>query len=138
MTSSLWKAALAEAVGTFTLIFIGAGSIIADQLSGGRVGLVGVALAHGLAIGTMVSATGHLSGGHLNPAVTTGLRWPPERWPVAETMVPMARPWASATPTRPTRPPLSWSAMIDPAPMKMSVNVPTASASAAFQRDDVI
>src|SRR5438876_10692537 len=72
MTSSLWKAALAEAVGTFTLIFIGAGSIIADHLSGGRVGLVGVALAHGLAIGTMVSATGHLSGGHLNPAVTTG------------------------------------------------------------------
>src|SRR5437870_5241824 len=72
MTLSLWKAALAEAVGTFTLIFIGAGSIIADQLSGGRVGLVGVALAHGLAIGTMVSATGHLSGGHLNPAVTTG------------------------------------------------------------------
>jgi len=72
MTSSLWKPALAEAVGTFTLIFIGAGSIIADQLSGGRVGLVGVALAHGLAIGTMVSATGHISGGHLNPAVTTG------------------------------------------------------------------
>src|SRR2546430_10704094 len=72
MTSSLWKAALAEMVGTFTLIFIGAGSIIADQLSGGWVGLVGVALAHGLAIGTMVSATGRLSGGHLNPAVTTG------------------------------------------------------------------
>src|SRR3989441_11888899 len=72
MTSSLWKAALAEMVGTFTLIFIGAGSIIADQLSGGRVGLVGVALAHGLAIGTMVSATGPLSGGHLTPAVTTG------------------------------------------------------------------
>jgi len=59
-------------VGTFALIFIGAGSIIADQLSGGRVGLVGVALAHGLAIATMVSATGHISGGHLNPAVTAG------------------------------------------------------------------
>lgn len=72
MTPSLWKAALAEAVGTFTLIFIGAGSVIADQLSGGRLGLVGVALAHGLAIGTMVSATGHISGGHLNPAVTAG------------------------------------------------------------------
>lgn len=72
MTPSLWRAALAEAVGTFALIFIGAGSIIADQLSGGRVGLVGVALAHGLAIATMVSATGHISGGHLNPAVTAG------------------------------------------------------------------
>src|SRR5947199_10822230 len=72
MTSSLWKPALAEAVGTFTLIFIVAGSIIADQLSGGRVGLVGVALAHGLAISTMVAARGHLFGGHLNPAFTTG------------------------------------------------------------------
>lgn len=72
MPQSLWKAALAEAVGTFTLIFIGAGSILADQLSGGKVGLAGIALAHGLAIATMVSATGHISGGHLNPAVTAG------------------------------------------------------------------
>lgn len=72
MQQSLWKAALAEAVGAFTLIFIGAGSILADQLSGGKVGLAGIALAHGLAIATMVSATGHISGGHLNPAVTAG------------------------------------------------------------------
>jgi MIP family channel proteins len=56
----------AEVVGTFTLIFIGAGSIIV----GGS--LVGVALAHGLAIATMVSAVGHVSGGHFNPAVTVG------------------------------------------------------------------
>jgi MIP family channel proteins len=72
MTPTLGRAALAEAIGTFALVFIGAGSIIADQLSGGRVGLVGVALAHGLAIATLVSATGHISGGHLNPAVTAG------------------------------------------------------------------
>jgi aquaporin Z len=59
----------AEAVGTFTLIFIGAGSIIV--VPGGDGGsLVAVALAHGLAIGTMVSAVGHVSGGHFNPAVT--------------------------------------------------------------------
>jgi len=63
---------MAEAVGTFTLIFIGAGSIIANQLTGGKVGIVGIALAHGLAIATMVAATGHISGGHLNPAVTWG------------------------------------------------------------------
>ncbi len=72
MPQPLGRACLAEAVGTFTLIFIGAGSIIANQLSGGKVGLVGIALAHGLAIATMVAATGHLSGGHLNPAVTWG------------------------------------------------------------------
>lgn len=62
----------AEVVGTFTLIFIGAGSIIATQggVDGGS--LVAVALAHGLAIATMVSAVGHVSGGHFNPAVTVG------------------------------------------------------------------
>ncbi len=72
MPQPVGKACLAEAVGTFALIFIGAGSIIANQLSGGKVGVVGIALAHGLAIATMVAATGHLSGGHLNPAVTGG------------------------------------------------------------------
>src|SRR5471030_952071 len=67
------KALIAEFIGTFTLIFIGVGSIVADYLSGGKVGLTGIALAHGLAIGVMVSATAAISGGHLNPAVTIGL-----------------------------------------------------------------
>src|SRR6478672_3135234 len=76
----------AEFVGTFTLIVIGAGSIMTlDKLllpatngSAQAVGvygsltLVGVALAHGLAIAVMVSAVGHISGGHFNPAVTFG------------------------------------------------------------------
>jgi MIP family channel proteins len=70
MAPPLWKAAIAELVGTFTLVYVGAGAILADALTGGKVGLVGIALAHGLAIATMVSAAGHLSGGHFNPAVT--------------------------------------------------------------------
>ncbi len=70
MPQPIWKAALAELIGTFALIFMGAGAILADAMTGGKVGLVGIAFAHGLAIATMVSATGHLSGGHLNPAVT--------------------------------------------------------------------
>jgi aquaporin Z len=57
---------ISEAVGTFTLIFIGAGSILAT----GGADLLTIALAHGLAIGVMVSAVGHVSGGHFNPAVT--------------------------------------------------------------------
>jgi MIP family channel proteins len=67
-----FKAYLAELVGTYTLIFVGAGAICIDALTDGEVGLVGIALAHGLAIAIMVSATGPTSGGHLNPAVTIG------------------------------------------------------------------
>jgi len=66
----LWKSALAEAIGAFTLIFVGAGSILAADFARTGTGLLGIALAHGLAIATMVSAMGHISGGHFNPAVT--------------------------------------------------------------------
>ncbi len=58
-----------EFIGTFALIFFGAGSIIA---TGGK-DLVAIALAHGLAIGLMVMAAGHISGGVYNPALTVGL-----------------------------------------------------------------
>lgn len=73
---SLPQKLVAEFIGTFTLIFIGAGSICADQYLAatgqGGVGLLGIAAAHGLAIGIMVTAMGHISGGHFNPAVTIG------------------------------------------------------------------
>jgi aquaporin Z len=61
--------ALVEVVGTFALIFVGAGAIIA---TGGK-DLVAIALAHGLAIGIMVAAAGHISGGVYNPALVCGL-----------------------------------------------------------------
>ena len=64
----------AEFIGTFALIFFGAGSICADQFlhGAGALGLLGIALAHGLAIAIMVSSLGHISGGHFNPAITVG------------------------------------------------------------------
>jgi aquaporin Z len=65
------KAAVAEFVATFAFVFIGAGSVVMAGPSGS--GLVGVALAHGLALAIMVSATMHISGGAVNPAVTIGL-----------------------------------------------------------------
>src|SRR5215217_2142605 len=58
---------VAEFIGAFALVFAGVSAI----LVGGN-DLVGVALAHGLAIAVMVSAVGHISGGHFNPAVTLG------------------------------------------------------------------
>jgi aquaporin TIP len=61
----------AEFVGTFALVFVGAGAILASAPSG-EPGLVATALAYGLAVAVMVSAVGHISGGHFNPAITLG------------------------------------------------------------------
>lgn len=60
---------IAEFIGTFTLIFVGAGTVIAT----GNNDLVAIAFAHGLAIGLMVIAAGHISGGLYNPSLTIGL-----------------------------------------------------------------
>src|SRR3990167_8495738 len=64
---------LAELVGTFGFVFIGAGSILTDVYTRGSLGLVGIAIAHGLMLSVMVSAFMAVSGGQLNPAVSVGL-----------------------------------------------------------------
>ncbi len=66
----LSRRALAEGFATFALVFAGCGAIVADAEHGGALGAVGVALVFGLVIMVMVYATGHLSGAHINPAVT--------------------------------------------------------------------
>jgi aquaporin TIP len=63
------RRSVAEFIGAFTLIFVGAGAVMLLASSGGAA-LAGIALAHGLAIAVMVSAVGHISGGHFNPAIT--------------------------------------------------------------------
>ncbi len=67
---NLARRALAEALAAFVLVFAGCGAIIADARYHHALGAVGIALAFGLVITAMVYATGHLSGAHLNPAVT--------------------------------------------------------------------
>jgi aquaporin Z len=74
----------AEFIGTFWLVFGGCGSaVLAAAFPGLGVGFVGVALAFGLTVLTMVYAVGHISGGHFNPAVTVGL-WAGGRFRAAD------------------------------------------------------
>ena len=66
----LLRRAAAEGLGVFALVFAGCGAIVAEAEHPGTLGTVGIALVFGLIVMAMVYATGHLSGAHLNPAVS--------------------------------------------------------------------
>ena len=67
---SLGRRCLAEGFATFALVFAGCGAIVVNSERGASIGQTGIAAAFGLAIMAMIYATGHLSGAHINPAVT--------------------------------------------------------------------
>jgi MIP family channel proteins len=67
------RAYLSEFIGTFALVFIGAGAVLVNAVSGGAVGLVGIALAHGLVLMSMIYALASVSGAHFNPSVTIAM-----------------------------------------------------------------
>ncbi len=60
----------AEFVGTFLLVFAGPGAVVINEVSGGGVGSLGIGFSFGLAVMAAIYAVGHLSGAHINPAVT--------------------------------------------------------------------
>ena len=72
MSATLPRKMLAEFLGTYTMIFAGTGAVVVDQVSGGSITHLGVALTWGLIVMVLIYTFGDLSGAHMNPAVSIG------------------------------------------------------------------
>jgi len=70
MTRDDWRKYCCEFIGTFSLVFFAAGSVVVDGLVGGGLGMIGAGLISGLVITVVIYAFGHISGAHVNPALS--------------------------------------------------------------------
>jgi aquaporin NIP len=92
----LLRRALAEGLAAFALVFAGCGAIVANTVHAGALGGIGVAATFGLVIMAMIYATGHLSGAHINPAVTVAFTLT-RHFPVRDALAYVAAQLAGAT-----------------------------------------
>ena len=92
--ASVWRASLAEAIGTFALVFAGTGAVVVEAQTG-ALGHVGVALTFGLVVMAAIYAVGEVSGAHINPAVTVAF-WASGRFPGAHVGPYLAAQFAGA------------------------------------------
>jgi aquaporin NIP len=92
----LLRRALAEGLAAFALVFAGCGAIVANAVHGGALGAVGVSATFGLVIMAMIYATGHLSGAHINPAVTVAFTLT-RHFPLRDALAYVAAQLAGAT-----------------------------------------
>ncbi len=70
LSDSDWRELLAEAIGTFILVFAGTGAIMVNQISNGAITHLGVSFVFGAVVTALIYTFGHISGAHFNPAVT--------------------------------------------------------------------
>ena len=123
---SLGRRAAAEALAAFALVVAGCGAIVTDHRYGHSLGTVGVALVFGLIIMVMVYATGHLSGGHINPAVTLAFTLT-RHFPAREALAYIAAQLAGATTGA-----LILLAIWTDMPAHLGATLPTVAAGSAF------
>lgn len=129
---SLARRAAAEGLATFALVFAGCGAIIANTVYDGTLGAVGVSLVFGLIIMVMVYATGHLSGAHINPAVTVAFaltRHFPRRDAAAYVAAQLLGATAGA---------LALLAVWTDMPAQLGSTVPSVDASSAFAYETIL
>jgi aquaporin NIP len=122
---------VSEFLGTFALVLAGTGAVIANDVSGGIIGHVGIALTFGLIVMTMIYAVGDVSGAHLNPAVSLGF-WVARRLPLREVGLYALSQSAGALAAS-----LSWK-LVYPEHPTLGTTVPSVTAVRAFALEAVL
>ena len=128
----LLRRSLAEGLAAFALVFAGCGAIVANTVHAGALGGIGVSATFGLVIMAMVYATGHLSGAHVNPAVTVAFTLT-RHFPVRDALAYIAAQLVGATSGA-----LALLAAWADKPAALGATVPTVSAGTALLYEAIL